>query len=136
MKKRYYLLFVLLALLKANTGAVNFNLNNLHLLAPEPIEVTITGTFTVNNKTYDGDNSAVIATDNLELSGVTGDDDVTLENVVAEFSDKNAGEEKSVTITSAELGGANAADYILSLTGAPTTTAAITQKELTVINAK
>ncbi len=88
-------------------------------------ELTIGGTFTVNNKNYDGTSNAVIDQNNLTLNGVLGDDDVTLVNVVVMFASAEAGEEIIVNVTSAELDGEDSDNYTLSLNGAPTTTANI-----------
>ena len=93
--------------------------------------LTITGTFTANGKTYDGTNAAVINTNSLTLSGVVGADVVTLGPTLV-FSDALVGVGKTVSLTGSTLGGADAAKYTLSLAGAPTTTASITAKTLTV----
>ncbi|MGC3977087.1 MAG: YDG domain-containing protein [Paludibacteraceae bacterium] len=89
--------------------------------------LTITGSFTANNKVYDGTTAATIATNSLTLSGVVSGDDVSLTNVTAAFADANSGTGKTVSLTSSTtLGGTKAGNYSLSLTGAPTATANIT----------
>ena len=99
-----------------------------------PVILTITGTFTANNKIFDGTTDATIATNNLTLANVVGSEDVTLTGVVVKFADALVGTGKTVSITSAGLGGTAKDNYTLSLTGAPTTTADITQTQITNID--
>jgi len=100
----------------APTATADFNLR----------ELTITGSFTVNDKENDGTTTAVIDENNLILDGVLDGDNVYLTNVVAEFADAETGNNKTVTITGASLAGDDKDNYTLSLEGAPTTTANIT----------
>ena len=102
-----------------------------------PKTLTISGSFTVSNKIYNGNNSASFASNSLVLSGtLEGYSNVSLTNVVIQFSSKNVSENPiSVTIISAELTGTDADRYTLSLSGAPTSSALITAKGVTVINA-
>jgi hypothetical protein len=73
---------------------------------------TITASITVSNKVYDGFAYAQVAT--TTLTGVIGNDDVTLAaGFMATFGDKNAGVDKLVT-AGVTLGGANASSYVLS----------------------
>jgi hypothetical protein len=90
-----------------------------------PKTLTIGGSFTANNKQFDGNTSATIATNNLTLTGKVGSDAVTL-TAVAVFDNFSAGTGKTVSLTGSTLTGANAGNYTLSLTGAPTTLADIT----------
>jgi hypothetical protein len=91
-----------------------------------PKSLTIGGSFTADNKVYDGNTSATIATNSLTITGVLGGDAVTL-NPVAAFADKDVATGIIVSLTgSSTLGGAQAGNYIISLVGAPTTTANIT----------
>ena len=72
----------------------------------------------------------------MSLAGVvTGHENVAISNLVLIFDNANAGNNKTVSIISAQLTGTDAYKYTLSLTGSPTTTADITTKELTVSNA-
>ena len=100
-------------------------------------ELTIGGTFTAEDKEFDGNTDAVIETNNLELIGIVGIDDVVLVNVVAEFATSVPGNDILVSIVSADIDGADISNYTLSLVGAPTTTANITplagQNEVIVI---
>jgi hypothetical protein len=95
-----------------------------------PTELTITGTFTAQNKAYDAMNNATINADNLTLSGVSGSDNVTLVDVTIRFSDPYVANNKTVNITSAALNGTDASKYMLSLVGAPAATADITAKPI------
>ena len=100
-------------------------------------ELTVGGSFTVNDKEYNGTTSAVINENSLSVVGVVyGDEnDVTL-NVVAVFANANVADDITVSLTGASsLGGAAAGNYTLSLDSAPTAAADIIAKELTVINA-
>jgi len=91
-----------------------------------PKELTITGSFTVNNKENDGTTEAVIIDNNLTLEGVLDGDNAYLTDVVAEFADAETGNDKTVSITDAAIEGEDKDNYLLSLEGAPTTTASIT----------
>jgi hypothetical protein len=96
-------------------------------------ELTIDGSFTANNKTYDNSTDATIASNNLSLSGVlNGYEDVALTSVVASFASSSVADGITVNISSANITGTDADNYTLSLSGAPTTTANITKKSLTV----
>ena len=88
--------------------------------------VTIGGTFTANNKVYDGTTAAMIALNNLTLLTIAGSDNVTL-TAVASFSDPSVGLDKIVSLTGSSLSGSDASNYTLSLVGAPTTTARISE---------
>ncbi|MSZ31642.1 MAG: hypothetical protein F2630_05435, partial [Actinobacteria bacterium] len=95
---------------------------------------SIRGSFTANNKTYDRSNSATIATDSLTpgLIDVLDGDTVTLVPVVI-FANANAGVGKTVSLsTSSTLTGAQAGNYYITLSGAPTTTATIAQQSVTI----
>ena len=110
-KSNYYL-----TLDGAPTATADFN----------PKELTITGSFTVNDKENDGTTEAVISNNNLELEGVVEGDNVELTDIVAEFADAETGNDKTVTITGASLAGNDKDNYSLSLEEVPTTTANIT----------
>ncbi|MBV5323109.1 MAG: hypothetical protein JZU60_04660, partial [Ilumatobacteraceae bacterium] len=88
-------------------------------------ELTIGGTFTANNKTFNGNTTATIATNSLTLLTKVSSDAVSL-TAAAVFDNKGVGTGKTVSLTGSALGGANADNYTLSLTGAPTATANIT----------
>ena len=87
----------------------------------------LTGSFTADNKVYDGNASATVAT--KSLPGVISGDTVNLDVTNAQFDNKNVGNGKTVSADLA-LSGAQAGNYSLSSNTA-TTTADITAKELT-----
>ncbi len=88
-------------------------------------QLSISGTFTADDKTFNGTNAAVINQNNLTLTGVEGVDAVNLTNVTAQFNNATIGNSKPVSITNSILAGADKDNYTLTLTGAPTTTASI-----------
>ncbi|NHB69041.1 MBG domain-containing protein [Perlabentimonas gracilis] len=105
------------------------------LLSITAKELTVGGSFTTSNREYDGTNAATISANSLTLQGVITSDEVTLNPAVA-FDNKNTGTSKVVSLVSATtLAGIDAGNYALTLTGAPTATANITAKELTVTGA-
>lgn len=91
-------------------------------------ELTIGGSFTANDKIYDGGLTATIDdASTLTLSGIVSEEDVSLTSIILEFASKDVGATITVNIDSAALNGDDKDNYTLSLIGAPTTTAAITQ---------
>jgi hypothetical protein len=84
-----------------------------------PIEIvamSLTGSFTANDKTYDGNTSATVS--GTSLNGVVEGDDVSLTGGVATFEEANAGVGKLVTLTGASLIGRDACNYSLGSVGA------------------
>ncbi|MGD9700057.1 beta strand repeat-containing protein, partial [Acinetobacter sp.] len=96
--------------------------------------LTIGGSFAALNKVYDGVRVASLSNTSLKLNGVVGDDDVTL-TALPEFDTKNVGTNKTVLLTGSSLTGDDVLNYILSYTGAPTATANINAKSISVTNA-
>ena len=98
-----------------------------------PKELTIAGSFTADNKVYDGNTTAEIASNSLTLAGlITGDTvEISTATASASFSDRKVGAAKTVALSNATLIGANAANYTISLASAPTTMADIMPKPLT-----
>lgn len=94
-------------------------------------QLTIGGTFLANNKVYDGTTEATIKTNNLTLLTITGIDDVNLVATAA-FSDVTVGTGKPVSLMGSSLSGTAASNYTLSLIGAPTALADISEFGLTV----
>jgi hypothetical protein len=86
----------------------------------------VTGSFTADNKVYDGTRSASVAT--KQLDGVITGDTVSLD-IVAQFDDRNAGTDKTVT-GALSLSGGPAGNYKLTSDSA-TTKANITPKTVT-----
>jgi hypothetical protein len=95
------------------------------LLLIQPRIITIEGTFTVSDKYFDGNNSAVIATNNLILSGVINDDDVLLDNLVVVFAQSAPGEDIEVIIESFDLTGDDRDNYVADSSILPATQATI-----------
>jgi hypothetical protein len=107
-------------------------------IAGRTLTIAPSGTFEVFGglgRVYDGTTDATITDSNLTLVGVVDGDAVTLVPA-AEFVDGAAGVDRQVRISAASvLGGADAANYALDLTGAPTATATIRPRPLTVTGA-
>ena len=106
--------------------AGNYTLASVSTTTANITAKALTGSFTANNKQYDGTNAATVAT--RSLSGVVGTETVTLNGGTATFADKNVGNGKTVTLTGATLGGADAGNYTLA--SVSTATADITAKAL------
>ncbi|MFN8670127.1 MAG: YDG domain-containing protein [Gemmatimonadaceae bacterium] len=101
-------------------------------ITPTVTTITLGGSFTANDKTYSGTTAATGSTGSLTLVGVNGGDQVSISSATLAFQSAGVGSGKTVTITGVTLGGANAANYAVSLVGAPTATAAINAKGLTI----
>jgi len=107
---------------------------NYSLMQPAGLAADITalglsvgGSFTAQDKVYDGGVGATIDDNSLTLVTPVGGDDVSL-NAAAEFADAAVGMDKAVSLTGSSLAGADADNYMLSLVGAPTSTADITAR--------
>jgi hypothetical protein len=92
-----------------------------------PLTIYIGGSFTSNDKPFDGNTNATFASNSLVLVGVLSGDlgDVTLTNLAIDFDDAYFDGLQPVRITNADLSGSKAANYVLSLVDAPTTMARI-----------
>ena len=107
---------------------------NYTLITPENASVDITAKeltvsgMTATEREYDGTN--VVKVNVGVLNGVVADDIVTFEVTGATMADKNAGENKPVTVA-AELGGKDASNYKLATVAGVTVT--ITAKEIAVV---
>lgn len=84
---------------------------------------------TADDKVYDGTTAAALGTDAASFNGIVAGDDLSVSAADGAFSDRNAGIDKSVAITGLELGGADAANYILTHNTA-TATASITPRAI------
>jgi len=108
--------------------------NGNYTLAPVPAasaDITpreVSGSFTAENKVYDGSDAATIAS--RQLSDAISGDDVSLAGGSATFADENAGEDKLVTGTGFSLAGADKDNYSLAASTL-TTTADIARKPVT-----
>ncbi|WP_034638378.1 YDG domain-containing protein, partial [Chitinivibrio alkaliphilus] len=104
------------------SGLDNYTIiyNDATMTVTDKIILTVSG-MTIDDKIYDGEVSATV--DNSgSLENIEGSDDVELDfsGAVFEFTDKNVGEDKDVSVTNLGLTGADADKYILdvpSLTG-------------------
>ena len=110
------------------TKAANYTLSSVATTTANVTALNLTGSFTADNKVYDGTNTATILT--RTLSGVLAADvaDVTLTGGTAAFGGINTGNGKNVTSTGMVLTGAKAGNYFLFAVN--TTTANITPKDI------
>ena len=110
------------------TAAPNYNLTRVATTTADITKLDISGTFTVSNKTYDGNNSATVT--GCSLVGVLAADaaNVSLTGGTATFSDELVEPGKTVTSSGMALSGTAAPNY--NLTGVATTTADITKLDI------
>ncbi|MEV9499575.1 beta strand repeat-containing protein [Aliarcobacter butzleri] len=110
----------------------NYNLNITQgKLEITKADLTITG-LSVDDKVYDGTNSATANTASVGYTGKFGSDDVSLSGTLTTtFTNKNVGNHQ-VNISGVTLNGTDAVNY--KATAPSSLTANITQKELTVNN--
>ncbi|BAK70209.1 beta strand repeat-containing protein [Aliarcobacter butzleri] len=115
-----------------NGVADNYNLNITQgKLEITKADLTITG-LSVDDKVYDGTNSATANTVSVGYTGKFGSDDVSLSGTLTTtFTNKNVGNHQ-VNISGVALSGTDANNY--NVTAPSSLTANITQKELTVNN--
>ena len=93
--------------------------------------VVVSG-ITAEDKTYDGNTSAVLNYDGVKFDGLLETDSLSI-TAVGAFEDKNAGQKK-VLVSNLILGGTSIKNYVLAAEGQQEyTTAAITAKEITVV---
>jgi hypothetical protein len=111
-----------------NNGGNNYQLSFVNNTNGEITAKELTASFTADNKVYDGNDSANIATRTLQ--GMLGNEDVSLDGGTAKFNDKNVANGKTVSATGFTLAGADKDNYKLEA-GPWTTQANITPKELT-----
>ncbi len=104
------------------------------LFVIEPKEVIVTGTAVETSRAYDGTNSARITSIGT-VSGIISRDKAAVSVGRATYADKNVGTGKTVSFTGFTLIGDDAANYVLAAQPA-STTANITQKELTIADLK
>ncbi|MCD2514684.1 YDG domain-containing protein, partial [Comamonas endophytica] len=91
--------------------------------------LTVTGV-TAANKTYDGTTVATLS--GGTLTGLVGNETLTLSGQTGAFSDQNAGAGKTVTVTGATLGNGTGLASNYTVSNATGVTADITAKALTV----
>jgi len=108
--------------------AGNYTLDSVATTTANVTAISLVGAFTVTStKVYDGNTSANVLTRTIP-SGVLSGETVTLVGGTATYIDKNVGTGKTVSLTGATLGGADAGNYTLS--SVDTTTADITKKDV------
>ena len=110
-------------------AAGNYSLTSVGTTTADITALGITGNFTAQSKTYDGNNTAVVLTRTLNgvLAGDVGN--VSLTGGTATFADAQVGTGKTVTLAGSTLTGTAAGNY--SLTSVGTTTADITALGIT-----
>ena len=94
-----------------------------------PKSVSITG-ITAQDKIYDGSANAGFNVSEAHIEGVVGDDSLIVASATGEFEDKNAGNDKPVSISKIILGGKDAGNYTVSQPAGVTAT--ISPKALTI----
>jgi hypothetical protein len=115
--------------------AANYNFTTSASTTANIVQKALSATdITANNKVYDGATIATLNTASAALTGKIIGDNLMLvtTNVSGAFDNKNAGTGKSVTVSGLTIVGDDAGNYsFIQPTGI---TAAITQKQLTVID--
>jgi filamentous hemagglutinin family protein len=112
----------------SGVDAANYKLGNTSLSTIADITpLAITVSATALNKVYDG---TVKDLAQLTSSGVIAGDVVKFTNTSVAFSDKNAGNGKTVTVSGIKIGSRDGGNYTINTTA--TTTANITPKGITV----
>ena len=99
-----------------------------------PASLTLGGSFTASDRSYDATTLAAVTANSLILYGVLGSDAVSLKtsNATGNFANKNAGTNKTVSLNiTGVLTGADMGNYVLAA-GAPTATATITPASLVI----
>ena len=113
----------------SGADAANYSVNTAATTLANINPRALTGSITVGNKTYDGNNSATI--NGRSIMGVLAGDTITYTGAGnATFNDKNADIGKIVTSTGFSLSGINTGNYTVNSTA--TTTADITPASLTI----
>ena len=111
-----------------NSGA-NYSITYVDNTTSEITSLDIAGTFTANDKVYDGDVDAIVLTQSLIGVLVADQAEVSLSGGSASFSDRHVGDGKTVTASGMTLSGAEAGNY--NLTSVAITTANITPLAIT-----
>jgi filamentous hemagglutinin family protein len=110
----------------SGADAANYSVSGSASAFADITRANLAVTATATDRAYDGTTNASITLAGAPIAG----DDVSLGYLSAAFGDKNAGTDKTVTVTGVSAGGADAGNYIVS--GAVSTTADITPATLTV----
>ena len=94
-----------------------------------PKDITVSG-ITARDKEYEGGTTVVLDYSGVTFAELVEGDELTVATATGEFVDKNAGPEKTVTVSGITLGGNDAGNYTVSL---PTdVTATISRKPVTI----
>ncbi len=128
-----YVMFSGLSLSGADEGnyilnTPDFNDNNAIIKAKE-ITVELQGNI---SKIYDGTNSATLKPNNYKLDGVIVGDNVGIGNTLGTYDSKNAGQNKTVTVSSLDSFGEDAHNYTFTPNTVSAAIGEITQKKITV----
>jgi hypothetical protein len=84
-------------------------------------------------KQYDGNTHAVIAPANYVVSGIVGEDEVSLNNPgTGVYDNKHGGEDKTVTVSGLEISGSDAPNYVLGAASISGDIGIITKKAIEV----
>jgi filamentous hemagglutinin family protein len=111
----------------SGADAGNYKLNAVAVTTANITPLAITVSATALNKVYDG---TIKDLAQLASSGVIAGDVVKFTNTSVAFSDKNAGNGKTVTVSGIKIGSRDGGNYTINTTA--TTTANITPKDITV----
>lgn len=105
----------------STTGAdaANYSYNSTSSTTADITAASVSGSVTASDKVYDGTTAATISSRNL--TGVIGNDSVSLTGGTATFSDQNVGTNKTVTATGLSITGTDAGNYTLASSTATTT---------------
>ena len=103
----------------------NYSISNSSSVTADITKKGIAVNYTAENKVYDGNTDAVV---NGTLIGVVSGEAVSISNTSANFTDKNAGNGKTVNIAGISLGGVDSGNYSISTTNSAT--ADITKRAL------
>ena len=106
----------------------NYNLASVITTTADISKLDLVGSFTADDKTYDGTTDATIT--GYSVATKIGEEDVNIDGGTAAFDTKDQGTGKTVTLTGAGLTGADKDNY--NLASVTTATADITQKALTI----
>ena len=88
---------------------------------------------TASDKEYDGSTLAIADTTKVVYAGIISGDNLGI-NVLANFNNKNAGENKNVILSNLELTGNDASNYILSSDSQNSAKASILKKKVVISN--
>ena len=91
----------------------------------------VVSALTINDKEYDGTTAATIDFSSVQFTYLRGNDEVTF-SATAAFDDKTVGTNKPVTLSNTSISGADASNYVLSISSSLELTASITKKNLVV----